>query len=279
MRARSISAVRAPGTRLPVRAGRGSGPPAAPAGRASRLRERGPRYTRWTAMPYADLESRIAYLSEADRAVLHRAYGVAERAHAGQFRLSGEPYVEHPLAAAVLLSELRLDAETLAAALLHDTVEDTEVTLNEIREEFGQPIARLVEGVTKLGKIHVHSREQAQAENIRKMLVAMAEDIRVVLIKLADRLHNMRTVGAHTEERRLRISRETLDIYAPLAHRLGIWQFKAELEDLAFAQLDPDNYHAVAAKVSKASQERGTFISDVTEILRREFERLGINAE
>jgi GTP pyrophosphokinase len=165
------------------------------------------------------------------------------------------------------------------AALLHDTVEDTDVTREQLSEQFGVHVAKLVDGVTKLGKIHVHSREQAQAENIRKMLVAMAEDIRVVLIKLGDRLHNMRTVGAHTEERRLRISRETLDIYAPLAHRLGIWQIKGELEDLAFAQLDPDNYHAVAAKVSKASQERGTFISDVTEILQREFERLGINAE
>jgi guanosine-3',5'-bis(diphosphate) 3'-pyrophosphohydrolase len=230
-------------------------------------------------MPYADLESRTAYLSEADRAVLQRAYLVAERAHAGQFRLSGEPYVEHPLAAAVLLSELRLDAETLAAALLHDTVEDTEVTLDELRGEFGEPIARLVEGVTKLGKIHVHTREQAQAENIRKMLVAMAEDIRVVLIKLADRLHNMRTVGAHAEERRRRISQETLDIYAPLAHRLGIWQFKAELEDLAFAQLDPDNYHAMEARLQSGREQRQVFVRDVSEILQRELEAVGVRAE
>jgi GTP pyrophosphokinase len=230
-------------------------------------------------MPFTDLESRIGYLSEADRALLGRAFERAERAHAGQFRLSGEPYVEHPVAAAVLLSELRLDAETLAAALLHDTVEDTDVTLDDIREEFGEPIARLVEGVTKLGKIHVHTREQAQAENIRKMLVAMAEDIRVVLIKLADRLHNMRTVGAHVEERRLRISRETLDIYAPLAHRLGIWQFKAELEDLAFAQLDPDNYHAVEAKLRSGRPQREIFVRDVSEILQRELETVGVRAE
>ena len=230
-------------------------------------------------MPYADLESRTAYLSETDRAVLQRAFLVAERAHAGQFRLSGEPYVEHPLAAAVLLSELRLDAETLAAALLHDTVEDTEVTLDDLRREFGEPIARLVEGVTKLGKIHVHTREQAQAENIRKMLVAMAEDIRVVLIKLADRLHNMRTVGAHAEERRRRISQETLDIYAPLAHRLGIWQFKAELEDLAFAQLDPDNYHAMEARLQSGREQRQVFVRDVSEILQRELEAVGVRAE
>jgi GTP pyrophosphokinase len=230
-------------------------------------------------MAIDELLSKASYLHEEERDTLQRAYTLAEQAHKGQSRLSGEPYVTHPVAVAGILADLGLDADTLVAALLHDTVEDTDVTREQLSEQFGVHVAKLVDGVTKLGKIHVHSREQAQAENIRKMLVAMAEDIRVVLIKLGDRLHNMRTVGAHTEERRLRISRETLDIYAPLAHRLGIWQIKGELEDLAFAQLDPDNYHAVAAKVSKASQERGTFISDVTEILRREFERLGINAE
>jgi guanosine-3',5'-bis(diphosphate) 3'-pyrophosphohydrolase len=230
-------------------------------------------------MAIDELLSKASYLHEEERDTLQRAYTLAEQAHKGQSRLSGEPYVTHPVAVAGILADLGLDADTLVAALLHDTVEDTDVTREQLSEQFGVHVAKLVDGVTKLGKIHVHSREQAQAENIRKMLVAMAEDIRVVLIKLGDRLHNMRTVGAHTEERRLRISRETLDIYAPLAHRLGIWQIKGELEDLAFAQLDPDNYHAVATKVSKASQERGTFISDVTEILRREFERLGINAE
>ena len=230
-------------------------------------------------MAIDELLSKASYLHEEERDTLQRAYTLAEQAHKGQSRLSGEPYVTHPVAVAGILADLGLDADTLVAALLHDTVEDTDVTREQLSEQFGVHVAKLVDGVTKLGKIHVHSREQAQAENIRKMLVAMAEDIRVVLIKLGDRLHNMRTVGAHTEERRLRISRETLDIYAPLAHRLGIWQIKGELEDLAFAQLDPDNYHAVAAKVSKASQERGTFISDVTEILQSEFERLGINAE
>jgi len=230
-------------------------------------------------MPFSDLEATIGYLPEADRALIRRAYDVAERAHTGQFRLSGEPYVEHPLAVAALLSELRLDTETLAAALLHDTVEDSDVTVEEIRREFNAHIAKLVEGVTKLGKIHVHTREQAQAENIRKMLVAMAEDIRVVLIKLADRLHNMRTVGAHTEERRQRISRETLDIYAPLAHRLGIWQFKAELEDLAFAQLDPDAYRTVEAKLRSRREQRAVFIRDVSDILERELAAVGVGAE
>jgi GTP diphosphokinase / guanosine-3',5'-bis(diphosphate) 3'-diphosphatase len=230
-------------------------------------------------MPFTDLEARIGYLPEADHAVLLRAYELAERAHQGQFRLSGEPYVEHPLAAAVLLSELRLDAETLAAALLHDTVEDTEVTIDDIRRDFGEQVSRLVQGVTKLGRIHVVSREQAQAENIRKMLVAMAEDIRVVLIKLADRLHNMRTVGAHAEERRRRISRETLDIYAPLAHRLGIWQFKAELEDLAFAQLDPEAYRGAEAKLRSGRTQREQFVHDVSEILERELKAVGVRAE
>ena len=226
-----------------------------------------------------DLLSKVGYLREEERATLERACRLAVAAHEGQSRLSGEPYVTHPLAVAAILADLHLDAETLTAAVLHDTVEDTDVTSEQLTKEFGPHVAKLVEGVTKLGKIHVHSREQAQAENIRKMLVAMAEDIRVVLIKLGDRLHNMRTVGAHNEERRRRISRETLDIYAPLAHRLGIGQIKGELEDLAFAQLDPDNYAAVAAMVSKASQERQTFSRDVTEILQKEFERLGIVAD
>ncbi|MGA8015298.1 MAG: bifunctional (p)ppGpp synthetase/guanosine-3',5'-bis(diphosphate) 3'-pyrophosphohydrolase [Candidatus Dormiibacterota bacterium] len=230
-------------------------------------------------MPFTDLESRIGYLSDTDRAQILRAYEVAERAHRGQSRLSGEPYVEHPLAAAVLLSELRLDAETLEAAVLHDTVEDTEVTLDDVRRDFGDQVARLVEGVTKLGRIHVASREQAQAENIRKMLVAMAEDIRVVLIKLADRLHNMRTVQAHSEERRRRISRETLDIYAPLAHRLGIWQFKAELEDLAFAQLDPEAYSTAETQLRTGRVQREQFVRDVSEILERELQAVGVRAE
>jgi guanosine-3',5'-bis(diphosphate) 3'-pyrophosphohydrolase len=230
-------------------------------------------------MAIDELLSKTSYLREEERDTLRRAYALAERAHEGQSRLSGEPYVSHPVAVAGILADLRLDSDTLVAALLHDTVEDTDVTRDQITEQFGAHVAKLVDGVTKLGKIHVHTREQAQAENIRKMLVAMAEDIRVVLIKLGDRLHNMRTVAAHNEERRLRISRETLDIYAPLAHRLGIWQIKGELEDLAFAQLDPDNYHAVAAKLSKAAAERGSFINDISEILRKEFDRLGISAE
>jgi GTP diphosphokinase / guanosine-3',5'-bis(diphosphate) 3'-diphosphatase len=230
-------------------------------------------------MPLADLLAKTVYLPEPDRATLVRAHDVAMEAHEGQFRLTGEPYVEHPLAVAGILADLHLDTDTLAAALLHDTVEDTNVTRDDIREGFGEPVAKLVDGVTKLGKIHVRTAEQHQAENIRKMLVAMAEDVRVVLIKLGDRLHNMRTVGAHTAERRQRISRETLDIYAPLAHRLGIWQIKGELEDLAFAVLDPDNYHLIQAKLASRLEQREAFVRDVSEILEREFEPLGMAAE
>jgi GTP diphosphokinase / guanosine-3',5'-bis(diphosphate) 3'-diphosphatase len=231
------------------------------------------------AMPLTELLPKTAYLSDADREVLIRAHEVAERAHKGQFRLSGEPYIEHPLSVAGILADLRLDADTLAAALLHDTVEDTDVTLEWLRAEFGDHVARLVNGVTKLGKIHMRSREQVQAENIRKMLVAMAEDIRVVLIKLGDRLHNMRTVEALPPERRQRIARETLDIYAPLAHRLGIWQMKWELEDLGFAQVDPENFQAIELKLARQRQEREAFVRNIAEILEREVEDIGVSAD
>jgi GTP diphosphokinase / guanosine-3',5'-bis(diphosphate) 3'-diphosphatase len=231
------------------------------------------------AMPLSELLPKTSYLSDGDREVLVRAHEVAERAHKGQFRLSGEPYIEHPLAVAGILADLRLDADTLAAALLHDTVEDTDVTLEWLRAEFGDHVARLVNGVTKLGKIHMRSREQVQAENIRKMLVAMAEDIRVVLIKLGDRLHNMRTVEALPPERRQRIARETLDIYAPLAHRLGIWQMKWELEDLGFAQVDPENFQAIELKLARQRQEREAFVRNIAEILEREVEDIGVSAD
>src|ERR1700736_4858170 len=230
-------------------------------------------------MPIADLLAKAQYLGKDDRDVLGRAYEVAEEAHNGQFRLTGEPYVEHPLAVAGILADLRLDVDTLAAAVLHDTVEDTHVTRDNIREEFGDQVAKLVDGVTKLGKIHVRTAEEHQAENIRKMLVAMAEDYRVVLIKLGDRLHNMRTVTALPLERRQRISRETLDIYAPLAHRLGIWQMKWELEDLAFAQLDPDNFDQISGAIRHQREERESFVRDMGEILEREIEQVGIEGE
>ncbi|TAN34458.1 bifunctional (p)ppGpp synthetase/guanosine-3',5'-bis(diphosphate) 3'-pyrophosphohydrolase [bacterium] len=211
--------------------------------------------------------------------VVRKAYERAASAHTGQRRLSGEEYVNHPLEVAAILADLELDAETIAAALLHDTVEDTALTAEEVVREFGPEVGRLVDGVTKLGRIALRSDQQQQAENIRKMMVAMAEDLRVVLIKLADRLHNMRTLDPLPEVKRRKISRETLDIYAPLAHRLGIGQIKWELEDLAFKNLEPEAYDDVAKRIARKRTEREALVSDLREILARELEGVGIRAD
>jgi GTP pyrophosphokinase len=223
---------------------------------------------------------RIAdHLEPEAREMVKRAYERAAKAHTGQRRLSGEDYVNHPMEVAAILADLELDAETIAAALLHDTVEDTALTADEVEQEFGPEVARLVEGVTKLGRISLRSDQQQQAENIRKMMVAMAEDLRVVLIKLADRLHNMRTLDPLPDLKRRKISRETLDIYAPLAHRLGIGQVKWELEDLAFRYLEPEAYEDVAKRIFRKRNEREALVSDLREILARELEGVGITAE
>jgi len=219
------------------------------------------------------------HLDPKGQQVVSKAYERAAAAHTGQRRLSGEDYVNHPLEVAAILADLELDAETIAAALLHDTVEDTNLTAEEVQREFGPEVARLVDGVTKLGRIALRSDQQQQAENIRKMMVAMAEDLRVVLIKLADRLHNMRTLDPLPEVKRRKISRETLDIYAPLAHRLGIGQIKWELEDLAFRNLEPEAYDDVAKRIARKRHERETLVSDLREILARELEKVGIKAE
>ena len=222
---------------------------------------------------------RIAeHLAPADRDLVLKAYDRAAAAHSGQRRLTGEDYVNHPLEVAAILAELRLDAATLVAGLLHDTVEDTDLTIREVRQEFGAEVAKLVEGVTKLGRISFRSEQQAQAENIRKMLLAMAEDIRVVLIKLADRLHNMRTLEPLPEHKRVKIARETLEIYAPLAHRLGIWQIKWELEDLAFRFLYPDDYREVVKRINRERKERQRIVDDLSEVLARELEKIEIEA-
>jgi GTP pyrophosphokinase len=223
---------------------------------------------------------RIAkHLPPNEQELVNNAFERAAGAHAGQRRLSGEDYVNHPLEVAAILAELNLDAATIAAALLHDTVEDTPLTLKEVEAEFGPDVARLVAGVTKLGRISFRSEQQTQAENIRKMLLAMADDIRVVLIKLADRLHNMRTLDPLPEVKRRRISRETLDIYAPLAHRLGIAQVKWELEDLSFRSLDPDAYQSVVGRVNRKRREREAHVSDLREILGRDLDKIGIEAD
>jgi GTP diphosphokinase / guanosine-3',5'-bis(diphosphate) 3'-diphosphatase len=219
------------------------------------------------------------HLAPPDRELVQRAYDRAYHAHDGQRRLSGEDYVDHPLQVAAILADLHLDATTLAAALLHDTVEDTQLTLEEVDVEFGTEVAQLVEGVTKLSRISFRSDQQLHAENIRKMLLAMADDVRVVLIKLADRLHNMRTIDALPEPKRRRIARETQDIYAPLAHRLGIGQIKWELEDLAFRTLKPENYHDIVARVNRKRRDRERLVHDLGEVLGRELEKIDIHAE
>ena len=221
-----------------------------------------------------------------ERAVLARALELARRAHTGQQRLSGEPYLSHLLAVAEILNGLNLDYETLAAALLHDSVEDTEITLAGIEQEFGPAIARLVDGVTKMARIgRLHDaqgagrREQQDAESLRKLLLAMVEDVRVVLIKLADRLHNMRTLKFLDEPRQRQIAQETLDIYAPLANRLGMGQLKWELEDLSLRYLDPDSYREIAAQLDERRVDRERFIDRVVRQLRRELEAAGVEAE
>jgi len=224
------------------------------------------------------------YASDADVDLVRRAYRAAARAHAGQTRASGEPYVSHPSAVADILADLHLDAASLAAALLHDVPEDTPVTLKEIRTEFGDEVAKLVDGVTKLERIRrlSHSRHgalaEAQAENVRKVLLAMADDIRVIMIKLADRLHNMHTLGALPPEKQTRIARETLGIYAPLANRLGIWQLKWQLEDFALRYLEPEEYQRIADLLAERRQEREEYIDQAVAIIRQGLEKAGINA-
>lgn len=223
---------------------------------------------------------------EEEKAILRRAASLAHQAHAGQRRASGEPYVQHSLAVAQILADLGLDHETLAAAILHDVVEDTGVELADLKRDFGARIAGLVDGVTKMKVIQEFQRqpegsrrEYAQAESLRKMLLAMAEDVRVVLIKLADRLHNMRTLSALPEEKQQRIARETMDIFAPLANRLGIWQMKWELEDLAFRYLEPDTYRQTAGLLAERREDREAYIDRVVKLLSQELDKADITAE
>jgi len=214
---------------------------------------------------------------------LQRAVDWATRAHEGQARASGEPYVQHSLAVTQLLADLGMDAEVLAAALLHDVVEDSSITLDELKDTFGARIATLVDGVTKMKVIQEFrpgaGREQHQAESLRKMLLAMAEDVRVVLIKLADRLHNMRTLSALAPDKQLRIARETLDIYAPLANRLGIWQIKWELEDLSLRYLEPATYKQIAGLLAERRVDRELYIDRFVLTLSGELQKAGIVAE
>jgi guanosine-3',5'-bis(diphosphate) 3'-pyrophosphohydrolase len=210
-----------------------------------------------TLPPYVlALKERVAYLPESQVARVIRAYEVGAHAHEGQARKSGEPYITHPIAVAGILAELGLDAETIIAAILHDTLEDTALSRVELASEFGETVAELVDGVTKLDKMSFSSRQEADAESFRKMLLAMARDLRVILIKLADRLHNMRTLGAKDAPSRRRIARETLEIYAPIAQRLGMNKFKAELQDLGFRALYPDRYRVISERIRAALGNR-----------------------
>ena len=219
-----------------------------------------------------------------DKVVLvEAAYEFASKAHEGQMRKSGDPYLEHPLQTAMMLAELQLDAATLAAALLHDVTEDAGVSQATIESKFGREVAKLVDGTTKLSKLswraNAAQKRETQAQNLRKMLIAMAEDLRVVFIKLSDRLHNMHTLEALPPEKRRSIAQETLEIYAPLAHRLGIYQVKWQLEDLSFRYLDPRQYHQIARLVATRREARESFITDVTTILKKELDKAGVKAE
>lgn len=219
-----------------------------------------------------------SYLSEEHVAQLRDAYILGKDAHEGQFRSSGEPYITHPLAVARILGELRLDHQTLIAAVLHDTIEDTPVTYEQLQEQFGSEIADLVEGVSKLDKIKFRDKKEAQVENFRKMMMAMVQDIRVILIKLADRTHNMRTLGSLRPDKRRRIARETLEIYAPIANRLGIHSIKNELEELGFEALYPMRYRVLKVSVKNARGNRKELINGIHQELQGRIEEAGIQA-
>jgi len=219
------------------------------------------------------------YNSDVDRDLLRRAFRFAANAHEGQQRRSGEDFINHPWGAAKICAELRLDEQTIASALLHDVVEDTDTDIKQVRAEFGDEIAQLVEGVTKLTRIQFQSREQAEAENYRKMIVAMAQDVRVILIKLADRLHNMRTIEYLGKQKQIQKAKETLEVYAPLAHRLGINKLKWELEDLAFTTLHPRKYEEIKAMVSERRTDREEHVREAAMVLKQELEKVDIPAE
>ncbi|MFS8038394.1 RelA/SpoT family protein [Xanthobacter sp. AM11] len=219
------------------------------------------------------------YNPNTDEALLDRAYVYAMRAHGSQLRASGDPYFSHPLEVAAILTDLKLDDATIVAALLHDTIEDTDATKGEIERLFGAQIATLVEGLTKIKKLDLVSKQAKQAENLRKLLLAIADDVRVLLVKLADRLHNMRTLKWVPPEKRDRVAQETLDIYAPLAARMGMQDMREELEDLAFRQLSPEAYESIATRVSELRQGNGALVQEIERELKDELARRGITAD
>jgi GTP pyrophosphokinase len=232
-----------------------------------------------TVTRFRELLKRVrSYRPNDDLGLIRRAYNYSLLHHTGQQRASGEPYLVHPLEVACVLAEMKLDPIAIAAGLLHDSVEDTSVTIIDIRKEFGEQVAHIVEGVTKISKIDFASSEERQAENVRKMVLAMVDDIRVVLIKLADRLHNMRTLEHLPPERQQRIAKETLEIYAPIAHRLGMGKIRGELEDLGFRYMDPIGYEQVHAAVESRRKAGEQFLNEIEELLREKFKEAGIEA-
>ncbi|MGL6015675.1 MAG: RelA/SpoT family protein, partial [Selenomonadaceae bacterium] len=225
------------------------------------------------------IDAVIQYQPDAEVELIRQAYDLAHAAHAGQKRISGEEYIHHPLSVAKILADLQIDPLTISAALLHDVVEDTTYTIEQMRELFGEEVAMLIDGVTKLSRIEYKSKEEQQLENYRKMFLAMAKDIRVILIKLADRLHNMRTLKFMREDKQKRIAKETLEIYAPLANRLGISNVKWELEDLCLRYLEPETYYELVEKVKQKRRERQQFIEDSTAQLQVQLDKAGIKTE
>lgn len=225
------------------------------------------------------LDKVTSYNPTANLDVIRKAYVYCAKVHQGQIRLSGEPYLVHPMEVAAILADLRLDVATVVTGLLHDTLEDTLTTYDELVQVFGVEVANLVDGVTKISKIYFKTKEESQAENFRKMLLAMANDIRVILVKLADRLHNMRTLQHHPEPKQRSIAKETLDIYAPMAHRLGIAWIKSELEDLSFRYVNPQLYYDLASKVTKKKKERESYVEDVKIIIADKLAEHGIKGE
>ena len=229
-------------------------------------------------MHLAELAEHISYLKPDDVALVEKAYQFSKSAHAGQFRKSGDPYISHPVAVAKLLAKWHLDAQALMAALLHDVVEDTPATKQQVSEQFGKAVAELVDGVSKLDRIEFQTEAHAQAENFRKMLLAMARDVRVILIKLADRLHNMRTLDSMAAEKRKRIAKETLEIYAPIANRLGLNSVYQELDDLSFRYLFPTRYRVLAKAVKAARGNRRALVEKVLEAIQGKLQDAGVEA-
>ena len=262
-----------------VERGRGRGPRRDPIGGHAGGRTAARRPVDLEALRHTLIDTLREHHAQSDLEMVDRAFDLAVEAHRPQVRASGEPYVTHPIASAQILAELGIDPVAVSAALLHDVPEDTEYSLADVEERFGPEVAQLVDGVTKLSKFSTHSHEQQQAENIRKMFLAMAEDIRVVLIKLADRLHNMRTLGALPAEKQERIARQTMEIYAPLGERLGIWQIKWELEDLSFKALEPAAYRELAKLLDTRRKGRETYIERAIAELRPKLATAGIEAE